>query len=147
MCQQDLTLQHVVTDRIPEKLIFQIVVANMSSHQGYSHDVLPDMHGSHASYNPYHWCVLWWFLYLSLLHGISAHFIFEQTKAVPIHTVDGRKPPTWRISLGVFWCISTASPECWSIKTRWWQLNFFRLGEMIQFDLRIFFRWVGSTTN
>ena len=57
MCQQDLTLQHAVTDRIPEKLILQIVVANMCSHQGYSHDVLPDMHGSHASYNPYHWCV------------------------------------------------------------------------------------------
>ena len=35
--------------------------------------------------------------------------------------------------------------------SRWWFQIFFiftpNLGEMIQFDLRIFFKWVGSTTN
>ena len=35
-------------------------------------------------------------------------------------------------------------------KTRWWFQTFFMsprtIGEMIQFDFRIFFRWVGSTT-
>ena len=37
-------------------------------------------------------------------------------------------------------------------KTRWWQLKYFLFlprffGEMIEFDFRIFFNWVSSTTN
>ncbi len=39
-----------------------------------------------------------------------------------------------------------------AIKSRWWFHPYFgiftpEIGEMIQFDLRIFLRWVGSTTN
>ena len=41
-------------------------------------------------------------------------------------------------------------PHLWPIVSSWWQLNYFFVsppfGEKIQFDLRIFFRWVGSTT-
>ena len=48
------------------------------------------------------------------------------------------------------WGISVRWEGC-CILPRWWFQIFFiftpKLGERIQFDLRIFFRWVGSTTN
>ena len=54
----------------------------------------------------------------------------------------------------VYWTWDWRSPSTFTtvyIKTRWWFETFVIFtpipGEMIEFDGRIFFRWVGSTTN
>ena len=65
---------------------------------------------------------------------------------------DSWYPKTLFLFLGGGW--GACELECLICEfwTRWWQLKYFvfsprKIGEMIHFDLHIFFRWVGSTTN
>ena len=56
----------------------------------------------------------------------------------------------WKFSVGIS---QKTFPVVMLGLSRWWQLKYFLnfhpdpWGFMIQFDLRIFFKWVGSTTN
>ncbi len=96
-------------------------------------------------------------------HGTHGSHVSFLSQPPALTSPMGSKVGSWKLrNLGRikeprcrFWCVSwkEAQNRRNNDDYRWWQLKYFwnfhpyLPGEMIQFDLRIFFKWVGSTTN